>query len=197
MKKLPPWADEAVVFSACLQGLHEAVQAGTGDVERLLARRCWYRTVDALRQADTLSRGRRAAQRTLAGGRERALKKLGREPDDHDVCRELGLGFERYRQLADFAALDFVSLDESRACNHSLHDVLAVEPEDVAEHELARDLARALDDLTPRERAVVTTIYYHGWQLKQVAEVLQISPERVCQIKRQAVNRMRAALKAA
>ena len=63
--------------------------------------------------------------------------------------------------------------------------------------ELRQALARAIDQLSERERDVVALYYHDGLTLAEIGEVLGVTESRVCQIHGKAVGHLRRWLTAA
>ena len=60
--------------------------------------------------------------------------------------------------------------------------------------EMRQVLKEAIDGLTEREKTVVTLYYYENLMLSEIAEVLEISVQRVSQINAKAVLKLKTAM---
>ena len=77
----------------------------------------------------------------------------------------------------------------------TLVDPSVAAPEDgIAEKEMRDLIAQALDELSERERLVLTFYYYEELTLREIGEVLEVTESRVCQIHTKAIFRLRAKL---
>jgi len=61
--------------------------------------------------------------------------------------------------------------------------------------ELREHLARAIQELPERERHIVALYYQEELTLAEIGEVIGVGESRVCQLRSQAVSRLRAALR--
>lgn len=61
----------------------------------------------------------------------------------------------------------------------------------IEEHELQQVIANSLEQLTEKERLVVTLYYYEELKKKDIAYILDVSASRVCQIHNSALKKMR------
>jgi RNA polymerase sigma factor for flagellar operon FliA len=79
----------------------------------------------------------------------------------------------------------------SDGSEQSIHDGYA----SLAMVDLTNRLHAAVDALSPQEQAVVKGHYFHQRQFVELAEQLSLTKGRISQIHRQAVERLRAALR--
>jgi len=129
-------------------------------------------------------------------------QRLGREPSRAELAAELGEPVEKIQLLQEAATMT-ASLDAPMAGHEELslaevvQDVGAEDPISRAEHASLRDLIdRALDTLTPRERAVLIRRFgLNGcekeWTLADIGRDLGLSRERVRQITDEALSKLR------
>ena len=61
---------------------------------------------------------------------------------------------------------------------------------DLLENELKGELAKAIDSLDPKEKQVISLYYYENLNLREIGEVLDISQQRVSQIRKKALDKM-------
>lgn len=55
-------------------------------------------------------------------------------------------------------------------------------------------LAQAIEQLSDKERTVITLYYYEKLRYSEIADVLKISESRVCQIHSKAVEKLRKSM---
>jgi RNA polymerase primary sigma factor len=133
---------------------------------------------------------------------ERKLRgELGREPTAEEIARDLDLALEEVEQIRRSAQTP-VSLekpvgdeDESEF-GHFLTDETAPLPDEAAEVALRREALRSiLDELSPRERAVLELRYgLDGKQprtLDEVGRTFNVTRERIRQIEHQSLKKLR------
>ena len=190
--------DELV--SAGSLGLMQAM--GGFDIDRGLAfstfamRRIRGAILDELRARDPLSRADRAHVRRLDSAVAELEQRSGRAPTPREVAQHLGVDNEtlhRWRERTAHAGP--VSL-ESEPNGRLLADQLG-DDGDEAVHgavELAERrgaIQAALASLPSRERLVVSRSYFEEKPLREIARELGVTESRVCQLRAQALARLR------
>jgi RNA polymerase sigma factor (sigma-70 family) len=136
------------------------------------------------------------------GRAERKIQmRLGREPTVDEVAAEAGLTTDRVTELRNLSR-EAVSLDApvgedgSTRVSDLIEDVDVLTPPEVVEFRgLAEELRSIVDTLPPREATIITLRYglHDGRQhsLREVADRLGLSPERVRQLEHQALTELR------
>lgn len=136
---------------------------------------------------------------------EQILSKTRNEfPDNDEVCRRIGITSRRYAQIA--GASTTVSLDSPCAPDSevSLYEVIADEssnpPDEVVSRRLeSHRLDELLDSLSKRERIILS--YRFGLEdgnlrsLEETGRMIGITRERIRQIEKRAIEKMRRMLK--
>jgi RNA polymerase sigma factor (sigma-70 family) len=127
--------------------------------------------------------------------------RLGREPTVDEVAAEAGMTADRVTELRNLAR-EAVSLDApigedgSTRVSDLIEDADVLTPPEVVEFRgLAEEIRAIVDTLPPREATIITLRYglHDGRQhsLREVADRLGLSPERVRQLERQALAELR------
>lgn len=161
--------------------------------------------LDVLRKHDYASRSvrRRAAEieRTIAELRA----ELNRIPTDEEIAQRLEMDLETYRDVLDQANIVFLSLDGPFASpageggdmvlgetleDTSMHDVTA----QIEERDLHQELVNAIGELPEREQLVLSLYYYEELTIREVAEVMNLSPSRISQLMARSIMTLRARL---
>jgi RNA polymerase sigma factor (sigma-70 family) len=136
------------------------------------------------------------------GRAERKIQmRLGREPTVDEVAAEAGLAADRVTELRNLSR-EAVSLDApvgedgSTRVSDLIEDTDVLTPPEVVEFRgLAEELRAIVDTLPPREATIITLRYglHDGRQhsLREVADRLELSPERVRQLEHQALTELR------
>ena len=136
------------------------------------------------------------------GRAERKIQmRLGREPTVDEVAAEAGLTADRVTELRNLSR-EAVSLDApvgedgSTRVSDLIEDTDVLTPPEVVEFRgLAEELRAIVDTLPPREATIITLRYglHDGRQhsLREVADRLGLSPERVRQLEHQALTELR------
>ena len=128
--------------------------------------------------------------------------RIRREPEAEDIAAELGVSVAEYAatldeiRAAELAAVRPASSEEA----DGLLDV-AVGTDDGPEarlerHELRTWLAGALRQLPDRERQILALSYVEELTLAEIGEVIGVTESRVCQLRTQAIARLRSGLRA-
>lgn len=161
--------------------------------------------LDALRAMDWVPRAVRQKARELERVFSELETKLGRVPEEDEVCKALSVSQKEYHTLLlKLRGTSILSLEEflpnERGHEVALLDTLkdaGPDPTHLLESsEVKSALALAVDSLPPQERTVISLYYFEGLTLKEIKSVLDVSESRVSQIHAQAVIRLRAKLKA-
>ncbi len=127
-------------------------------------------------------------------------QKLGRAPSAGELAEELELTPKQVREYLEKARLP-LSLDLRLGDNYDtelgemLEDPGASPEEFVMQSSLSNDLGRLMADLTPQQREVISLRFGltdgQAMTLARIGEILSISRERVRQIEREALTKLR------
>jgi RNA polymerase sigma factor FliA len=158
--------------------------------------------IDALRDADPLSRQARQRARHLNVIESRIELESGRRPTQDEMVRESGLTEAQYIEATRAAGYTCVSLDTMLASSSDgeegpMREVAADvddDPGGIEHKELLEELVKAIAELPERDRQVIGLRYQEDRTLQEVADILHISPSRVSQIHSRIVNKLRANL---
>ncbi|MDH7569449.1 MAG: sigma-70 family RNA polymerase sigma factor, partial [Armatimonadota bacterium] len=157
-----------------------------------------YRTIRVPAYAGQLLR--RAARRY-----EELMRELGREPDDDELAGDLGVNIDRVREIAAIAR-PILSLDnplqdgdETAVVGDFVEDREGDSPfEHVHRSMVHEELQRALENLTPREQNIIRSRFglddEQGQTLSQLGAEMKMTRERVRQIEKRALKKLRLAL---
>ncbi len=127
-------------------------------------------------------------------------QRLGRAPSASELAQELELTPKQVREYLEKARLP-LSLDLRLGDNYDtelgemLEDPGASPEEFVMQSSLSYDLERLMEELTPQQREVITLRFGltdgQALTLARIGEILNISRERVRQIEREALTKLR------
>ena len=156
-----------------------------------------------LRARDFLSRSNRRKIRELESVYLRLEQKLGREADDQEIARELGVDLEQVYRTKQMSSISFISLEElgvsSRDEKEKLLSYLANNEDDALSmtklKELKEGMAQAIKQLPEKERLVISLYYLDELTMKETGKVLGITESRVSQIHSQAILHLRTKLR--
>ena len=160
--------------------------------------------LDALRQLDPLGRLVRWRVRAAREAIQQLTLELGHTPADHEVAEVLDLSEDQYKQVLLDASFMILSLDQPAYSNHDgqalnlaemLEDTNATSVMNQVEEEETRErLMQSLKRLSRREQLLLSLYYSEGLTMREVAEVMDISQTRVCQIHARSLLTLKALL---
>jgi RNA polymerase sigma factor for flagellar operon FliA len=205
---LPAGVEIADLVSYGLFGLVEAYErfdASRGvKFETFAIPRIRGAIVDELRHMDWVPRNVRSRARKMSDAAAVLTAQLGRAPTREEMADRLGLeeldGFERRGTPATLLALeDIVGQDgaglDSMAVADTLVDRSVAEPGyALEESELRAALLKAMDDISERDRLILTLYYFESVPLGVVARLLGVTESRVSQLHTRALHAMRVRL---
>lgn len=161
--------------------------------------------LDELRSQDWFPRSLRRKSREVEEAYARLESKLGRAASDEEVANDLDLSLPEFdRLMTQVSAATIVSIetelhpDEGGSVHRiidTIADLQAAVPGDtLAEDEMRGLIVACLDELSEKERLVLTLYYYEELTLREIGEVLQVTESRVCQVHTKAIFRLRGKL---
>jgi RNA polymerase primary sigma factor len=138
----------------------------------------------------------------LNKARQRLSQEHGRLPTAEELATELGMSSDKLDWLLEAGTREPVSLEtpvgdeEGGELADFIEDQATPPPEDEATRKLLREhLKRVLDSLTPRERRVIELRFGLNGQraltLEEVGDRLGVTRERIRQIERHALSKLR------
>jgi RNA polymerase sigma factor for flagellar operon FliA len=160
--------------------------------------------LDSLRQMDWASRDLRKRHKQLEKVTRELTATLAEEPSEADIAEKMGVGIERWRQMAiELRMMGLVSASSRPADSE---DKPAPEfpakpdlrPDRLCEHQQLGDaLQQAIETLPGRYQRVVSLYYTREMTMKEIGGILGINESRVSQIHKTALEKMATALHAA
>lgn len=150
--------------------------------------------LDELRRLDWFSRGLRQRVKMLEEHTHRYEHAHGRKPTEDELASETGLSTKDVRTgleaLQNQLCLDLDAIQETFSAENRAHT--DNEPyHTTALQEVIDKVAGLIDELTPREKMVMSLYYGDELTMREVAEVLDVTEGRVSQLHSQAMNRLR------
>lgn len=152
--------------------------------------------IDHLRRHATLCRSAMARRRELAEVRRRLENRLGRSAADAEMAAEMELDAASYRELIDdVQSVQQDSIDEV----YSDHSIWFADLEEAADEAIDRDrlktaIASAISGLPEREAMVLQLYFVEEMNLEEIGQTLNVGAARICQIKKTALDKVRASL---
>ncbi|GCD21417.1 MULTISPECIES: RNA polymerase sigma factor WhiG [Cellulomonas] len=208
--RLPSTVEQADLVSYGMFGLIDAIEKyETGRAvkfESYASSRIRGAIIDELRAMDWVPRSVRTKARSVDRAYAELEAKLHRAPTESEVAAHLEIAVSELRQtFSQLSTVNIAALDEllgggeDRQAGVSLVDTLGDErTEDPAGSLDAAEtkylLARAIEQLTDRERMVVVLYYYEGMTLAEIGRVLGVTESRISQMHTAAMLRLRTRL---
>ena len=152
--------------------------------------------IDHLRRQATLCRSAMARRRELGEVRRRLEGRLGRGATEAEMAEEMSLDAADYRALVDDSqAVQQQSIDEVYS-DHSMWfaDVAEAADEAIERDQLKAAVAEAIRTLPERDAMVLQLYFVEEMNLEEIGQTLGVGAARVCQIKKAALDRVRALL---
>ena len=191
---------------ACLALIQSAhtFDPGLGVVFEAYARmRIRGAILDEIRKSQPLSRSVYSRRRELESSLESLRIELNRQPTEEEIATRIGTTVDGYRDLLDqLRPIVFVPLhqmlesdDEFGSGDQHVADLTQPDPSDQASrHELHAMIRDRILQLSRQQQKVLLLFYYEGLRMKDIAELMNISESRVCQVNTEAVLSLRAYL---
>lgn len=162
--------------------------------------------LDELRSMDWVPRSVRQKATQIERTINQLEKKKGRSVEDEEIASEIGISLDAYyetmKNLHGLSPLDMEEVQKRfpRLSLEEILDSLVDSEENDPFHqyslkELKKVLARAIDELSSKEKMVISLYYYEELTLKEIGEALDLTESRICQIHTKGVLKLRARLK--
>lgn len=152
-----------------------------------------------------MSRTEYSRRRELENSIESLRIELNRQPTEEEVANRLGITVNEYRNLLDrLRPIIFVPLhqmlegedDFGGSHEQSTADLTQEDPsEQTGRRELHVLIRERIGQLNRQQQKVLLLFYYEGLRMKDIAELMNISESRVCQINTEAVISLRSYIK--
>jgi len=196
---LPDFVQEEDLIGYGFVGLLEAIDRFERDkgvpFEAYAVKRIQGSILDGLRMMSWLPRNVHRQARKVEETIDQLRGRLGRQPSEEEVAEELGVSLDDYLALlTDVGPITLMPFDE--ITEHGGTDTSGQPWEKVERGELLEAVQEAVGELPQREQLVITMYFHRDLTLKEIAQVLEVSEGRACQLKTQALLRMRASLTA-
>jgi RNA polymerase sigma factor FliA len=153
--------------------------------------------IDHLRRHATICRSAIQRRRELAKTRAALESRLGRGATESEMAVEMGLAPADYRMMVDDSqAVQQDSIDEV----YSDHSMWFADVEERADDAIDRErlqaaIAETIGTLPEREATVLQLYFVEEMNLEEIGQTLGVGAARICQIKKAALDRVRAALR--
>ncbi|MBU2621898.1 MAG: FliA/WhiG family RNA polymerase sigma factor [Proteobacteria bacterium] len=203
--RMPSHISKDDMTSAGIIGLFDAVENFDSNRGIKFETYAFYRirgaVLDEMRKLDWIPRSIRKDIQQIEEAITAVRKKLGRDPEDHEVAEWLGVSIESYFKMINKAfGVNLLSLDEPMMGSYVtvVNKMESKTPspfDELGRNELKEVIADALSKLPEKERMVVSLYYYDELTLKEIAKVMKLTESRISQIHTKAIISLRAKLK--
>ena len=166
-----------------------------------MAKRLRGMVIDLSRKQDWLPRQLRQTSNKLTRTVDELSVELGHMPVSQEVADRLGVSKEEYEKMLSETAganlLSFETLLDSygSGAGQASEDYNDPAEEFCEEQELRECLAKGIASLRPNERMVLSLYYEKELTMKEIAQVMGVSPPRVSQLHSHAIQRLRSYMK--
>ncbi len=161
--------------------------------------------LDGVRNMDWVPASVRRKTRQIEEAYQYLREELGRQATDQEMAEYLDMTVQRFRaDVEQVSRSSLVYLDEVRRDEDSsgvtsllsfVPDENAADPFDSLAWKTQKErIAHAIEELSERERLIVTLYYYEGLTLAEIGEVLDLSASRISQIHSKIVLKLRGML---
>ncbi len=155
--------------------------------------------IDLIRKQDWIPRRVRANAKKISDTYNELSSQLMREPTNEEVAQALGITvdkLEKYNcEISNSVVYSFEELIQNVSQMGSVLESSTLDditPEKkTLKNEMREVLKEAIDELSERERLVVSLYYYENLNLSDIAKVLDISIQRVSQINSKAIAKLK------
>lgn len=154
--------------------------------------------IDYMRRNDWVPRGLRKRAQEIEIAAQKFKSEHGRDSTEDELSEATGVSKSEITQiLSESERFNQISFEEiiqdtiKSECNIISDET----PENsLAQGELVKMLANAIDALPERERLIITLYYHEELTLKEISDVISVSESRVSQLHTRAVKILRKAM---
>ncbi len=156
--------------------------------------------LDSIRGLDGVPAHKRKRLKEIEGAIAAAEQRLQRVPSEEEIAAELSISLAEYQSaLAELRGVTLGSLDEvadgfseSRLLRYVSQDEENQPARILERAELEKLLVDAVSKMPRLERTILTLYFKEEQNLQEIAQILGLHTTRVCQLKAQALLRLRA-----
>ncbi|MGN1482108.1 sigma-70 family RNA polymerase sigma factor [Porcipelethomonas sp.] len=155
--------------------------------------------IDMIRRQDWIPRRVRVNSKKINETYNQLCNELRREPTSEEIAAKMGISvekFEKYNsEMSNSAVYSFEELIQNvsqmgNVLENSTMDDITPEKK-VLKDEMRKVLKEAIDELSERERLVISLYYYENLNLSDIAKILDVSIQRISQINSRAVTKLK------
>lgn len=161
--------------------------------------------LDELRSLDLVSRSYRSKYNKLKQICENLAKGREGPVEDEEIAQAMDISLDDYYRILRIIQVVWVpDLETDDYSSYPLNDgdptgprstVQAADPYQLlAVKEFHRVLSETIDELSPKEKKVISLYYYQELTLDEIAKIMGYSESRICQIHGKAIQRLQVKL---
>lgn len=167
--------------------------------ETFISQRIRGMIIDLVRKNDWMPRNFRKQNKEIEDARSKLGLTLGRTPTDEEIAEHLGLSvkkcqkIQRMSVMMNVLSLDMVVDNEDDRQTIQLPNIDADrEPEKAfLKDEAHKLLAESVNRLSEKEKLMISLYYVEELNMKQVAQIMNVSEPRVSQIHSNAIRKLK------
>ena len=203
--QLPSYADGEELESIGVLGLIAAVRRFNPEQEKTFeayaALRIRGAVLDELRRLDKMPRTARTKLKKVEAVIRELEQKFGRPPSSEEIREYMGITVKEFNRMQkQVVPVSFVSLN--RSCSNNDDDNLSLQEiipdqnhipcyDRMDKQERVKMIMEKMQDLSDRQRKIITMYYFEGLNLSQIAGAFGVSEARICQIHMQCIQKLK------
>ena len=141
------------------------------------------------------------ARKKMSQGRLFLEQKLMREPTNGELAEYMEMSEEKLAQyICEMAVVDTISFEELLGETYGNLLKFPVDTDadrldhNILTQELHAALAKAIDSLPIKQKQIITLYYYENLNLREIGEILELSQQRISQLRKRALEHLQEAL---
>lgn len=158
--------------------------------------------IDNIRKLDWIPRTLRQKNKVLENAIQNFEIENGREPSEEELSKILNLSIKEVKNLIKNASIyNLISLDDYLDQSHEkVNNNLILNDNTLPEKELDKKetkkiLVNILEELTEKQRLVISLYYYEDLTLKEISKIMNVSESRISQIHSNTIKILKKKLK--
>lgn len=193
---LPTYVDRDDCASEGYIGLIQAIERFNPNLgykfETFASIRIKGAIIDSLRAKDWVPTAIRQKVRKFNNAVSELESQLGRVATEEELCEHLKLDAQQLSNLLkQIQVVSILSLEEfANICDLHVDNISDV----LEKQETIEVLGKVIDQLSEKERLVITLYYYEELTLREISYIMKLSEARISQLHTKAVFSMRTAL---
>lgn len=157
--------------------------------------------IDNIRKLDWIPRTLRTRSKRIQEISYKLQNQLKRTPTNEELAKELGIEVEELKELlSDMSTFNVNSLEDLlQAKGDHVYDIPESEsstPEKILDEQVMKELlSETIEDLSERDKLIVSLYYYEELTYKEISQVLDLSESRISQLHSEIIIHMKNSLK--